>query len=250
MRHGYPAWAVEISDFELVRWLRSEVGDALKEARTSGTCVPAVKIVLRSLKEMHDDAPSRAEMACARGCSFCCHNAVSVSAPEAFRLAEALARLPEPERREIEGALRARAAQTAGLSLDEQARRRTACALLAADGACRLHAARPLPCISITSFDAKACERAFHAADGKARIPVDGVLLRAGGAHNLGLRLAARDAGLDTRRYELHDALVRILDRPDAEERWLAGEDVFAGCRTDRTAGEDLTAIETVTRPT
>lgn len=240
---------MRIPDFELVRLLRSEVGDALQDARGTGSCVAAAKVVLRSLKETHDEHQASQALACRRGCSWCCHNAVSVSAPEAFRLADALARLPAEERVAVEAALRARAAATAGLALDEQARRRTPCALLAADGACRLHAARPLPCISITSFDAGACERAFRSPDGKAKIPVDGALLRSGGAHNLALRLASRDAGLGDARYELHDALVRCLDAPDAQRRWLAGEDVFAGCRTDRTVGEDLGNLEALTRP-
>jgi hypothetical protein len=102
----------------------------------------------------------------------------------------------------------------------------------------------------MTSFDRGACERAFHAPDGKARIPVDAALFRWGGAHNLALRLACRDAGLGELRYELHDALVVVLDDADAERRWLAGEDPFAACRRDRTGEADaaLAQIDALTR--
>jgi uncharacterized membrane protein len=233
----------------IVRVLRAEIGDVLR-TRDTGAAVTASKIAQRSLKGASERSPGRPTHACARGCSFCCHNAVSVSAPEAFRLADALRRLPDAERTGIETTLRARAAEVAALTLPEQALRRTPCALLASDGACTLHAARPLPCISMTSFDRGACERAFHSPDGKARIPVDAALFRWGGAHNLALRLACRDAGLEDVRYELHDALVTVLDHPEAETRWLAGEDPFAACRRDRTSEADtaLKAIDELTR--
>jgi N-acetyl-anhydromuramyl-L-alanine amidase AmpD len=39
-----------------------------------------------------------------------------------------------------------------------------------------------------------------------------------------------RRAGVDSTSYELHSALQRALDTPDAARRWVQGEDVFAGC--------------------
>jgi hypothetical protein len=46
-----------------------------------------------------------------------------------------------------------------------------------------------------------------------------------------GLEEALDSARLDAHVYELNSALVTALDTPDAPERWIEGEDVFAGCR-------------------
>jgi hypothetical protein len=50
----------------------------------------------------------------------------------------------------------------------------------------------------------------------------DGVLV--------GLRDGLREAGLDDGLYEMHSALARALDVPDAAERWARGEKLFATC--------------------
>jgi hypothetical protein len=39
-----------------------------------------------------------------------------------------------------------------------------------------------------------------------------------------------KQARLDNTSYELHSVLQRALDTPDAAQRWVQGEDVFAGC--------------------
>jgi hypothetical protein len=219
----------------LLRSVRTACGDALKDARAGASSVPAAKAAQRNLAAMEGAWPGREAWACRSGCSFCCHNAVSVSAPEAFRLARHVEALPEAERAALRARLAARAAEVAGLALAEQARRRTPCALLASDGSCGAYAARPLPCRGMVSLDKSACERVFRGAGG-AKIPVDSGWFTVSGAHNLALRLATRDVGLAPQRYELHDALVRALELPDAERRWLSGEDVFAGCRLDATS--------------
>lgn len=221
---------------DLVRALRAELAEALAVSRREGSSVPVAKIAQRSLKAIAGASPAAPSWACARGCSFCCHNAVSVSAPEAFRLAQALRAASGAEGQALRERLTARAAEVRGLSLAEQAARRTPCALLASDGACSVHAARPLPCIGMVSMDRSACQAVFEDPATRTRIPVDRVYFSVAGAHNLALRLAARDAGLSHLRYELHDALAVALSEPDAERRWLAGEDPFAGCRPDPTS--------------
>jgi hypothetical protein len=136
--------------------------------------------------------------------------------------------------------------------LEEQARRRTPCALLSAEGVCQVYTARPLPCIGMVSLDRDACERVFRGPEGSAKIPVDRLWFTVSGAHNLALRLASRDAGLSHRRYELHDALVVALTDPTSEARWLAGEDPFTACRLDPTSvdPEALRELEELDRLT
>jgi hypothetical protein len=47
-------------------------------------------------------------------------------------------------------------------------------------------------------------------------------------------------SGLPADSYELNHAMLVALEAPDAESRWLKGEDVFAGVSSDRLLdGED-----------
>jgi len=243
---------------ELVRDLRAEIAALLREARAGerreGSSVPAAKLAQRTLKAAGERWPSARRWACRSGCSFCCHNAVSVSAPEAFRLAREVRALPALEQAAVRATLLNRAAELSALTLAEQAQRRTPCALLSPHGICQAYAARPLPCIGMVSLDRDACERVFHGPDGTTKIPVDRLWFTVSGAHNLALRLASRDAGLAHVRYELHDALCLALAEPTAEARWLAGEDPFAACRPDPTsvapeALQELNELDRLTLP-
>lgn len=47
------------------------------------------------------------------------------------------------------------------------------------------------------------------------------------------LRAALVDRGLDGNSYELIEGLSRVLETPDADARWTAGEEILAGVRTD-----------------
>jgi hypothetical protein len=229
--------------FDLVASLRRHFADAVTDARADAEPTLIAKAAQRALKVAHDAWPGRERWACRSGCAFCCHNAVSVSAPEALRLARAVRALPDAERAEVERALAAHHARTEGQDMAALARARHPCALLSGAGTCRVYAARPLPCIGTASLDAGACEALLRAPDRAPQVPVDIAWVAASGAHNVALRLALREAGFPPPRYELHDALSAVLHDPDAERRWLAGEDPFAGCRLDPTsAGPDAAA--------
>jgi hypothetical protein len=228
----------------LVADLRGELLDLLQTARRTGSTLPVAKTVKRTLQASGERWPSSDRWACAKGCSFCCHNAVSVSAPEAFRLAREVCALPAEQAAAVTATLALRRRELEGVPLPEQARRRTPCALLGPDGSCRAYAARPLPCIGMVSLDVAACEAVFRAPGGPTKIPVDRLWFSISGAHNLALRLACRDAGLAAARYELHDALHVALAEPNAEARWLAGEDPFHACRPDPTCVGEASARE------
>jgi len=75
------------------------------------------------------------------------------------------------------------------------------------------------------------CEAAFAADPVTANVTIDAMVHTVGRGAQAGLCLGAGHSGLDGRTYELHGALLRALDTPDAEERWARGEDVFAGCK-------------------
>ena len=161
-------------------------------------------------------------IACRAGCAFCCHTLIVVTAPEAFRLARHVRGDAAADRQRIAAA----AAATRGVPADQRARDRRPCALLL-DGRCTAYDARPLLCRAGNSLDAAACEAGFG--DPGIVIPASAIPLRLKDAHMLALVAALRAAALDARAYELNHALTVALPSADAEQRWLSGEDVFAG---------------------
>jgi hypothetical protein len=78
----------------------------------------------------------------------------------------------------------------------------------------------------MASVDVTACESAF--ADGVTAIPIPAALVTLRGHHAHCLSAALQAHGLPTHAYELNHAVWIALTTERAEERWLAGDDVFA----------------------
>jgi hypothetical protein len=168
------------------------------------------------------------KLACARGCSFCCHLRVKVQPYEAFALAAWLRRHFDPARvLDVVARLRANVARTR--ELGEEARKRTniACALLGDDGACTAYEARPAQCRRYHSTDVAPCS-AFHAShDESIEASMHEAL-----AHNADViitqgRHAVRDAGLDEASVDMNLALLEAVENPKAWRRWRDGKKAF-----------------------
>jgi Fe-S-cluster containining protein len=182
--------------------------------------------------------PGERAPACARGCSYCCHTRVELTAPEVFLLARFLRAHPDAAREE-------RLARTADVlaGMDGSAHHgaRVACALLDPDGACTAYAARPIACRRAHSTDAAVCA-AVHADPAlDVRIPSAPTLQWSVSSLVLGWLEGAQHAGLAPHQHELHAALRIALSEPQAEARYLAGEDSLRPART--RAAEDLPAV-------
>lgn len=168
---------------------------------------------------------------CAKGCAFCCYVAVSALAPEVFLIANTI-------RAQYASDLEARSARihmveraTHRLGGYERAMRKIPCALLE-NNTCTVYSARPGPCRGVTSTSMRACESAFN---GRAvMIPTPPVWNTLRNAQLQALMAALTAAELPAESYELNEAVCLALDNPDAEARWLKGEDVFAGVSTLR----------------
>jgi Fe-S-cluster containining protein len=107
------------------------------------------------------------------------------------------------------------------------------CPLQGRDQVCCVYAVRPLRC------------RPLHAISvaksmGSRRVEVSGAQAETADGYRhewtvergieIGLARALKSAGLDGNVYELNSALALALERPEAAECWLKGENVFAGC--------------------
>jgi Fe-S-cluster containining protein len=168
--------------------------------------------------------PSQQKIACSKGCNYCCHSFVAITAPEAFRLAETIRgiKIAGMER----DAVRARAQPLIGVSPADRIGTKLPCPLLV-EGGCSVYRARPLVCRQATSTNLAACIDEFEGRDLHSRIPISGVHLQHASNAHITLLGAMRAAGFTTDALELAAALDVVLAEPDAEARWLRGEDVF-----------------------
>ena len=174
-----------------------------------------------------DAAPSNDGIACSRGCCFCCHMRVVVTAPEILRIAAFFEYTYSVEERE---ALARRVAttgeQTRGMSDEARGEARLPCPLLVANE-CSVYPVRPLDCRAYNSRSVAACRDAFESyADWD--VPVDAEHQSFYKSVQAGLLQAMARSGRPASLLELTAALRVILEDPDAILRWCAGENVFA----------------------
>jgi Fe-S-cluster containining protein len=179
--------------------------------------------------------PGRAHHACARGCNWCCHQLVRVSPVEAIAISGIIREhCPPPQLARVRAVLTDRATRIARLTdLVAYHAAGLRCGFLDSDGACSIHAWRPLVCRGHASMSRAACEEWYVDPLGAPPPPLDRAtrLIALGVLHGMqdSLRAAGREAGTF---YELHHAVLRALDTPDAAARWARGEALFAGCMT------------------
>lgn len=202
--------------------LRRQLQDAKCAEPASEAAAVAAELLDRSNALLERDQ----RVACRRGCAHCCVTVASVSPPEIFRVAGWLRRnragSPELGRE----AVLARCVEKSRPTLAEMFTAKVPCPALV-DNECGVHPARPLACRQFFSLSVGACIRKFGHDEGE--VPFLEPAIHRGMLIRILLFGAARSLGLPDTAYELAGALRVALCEPQAERRWLAGEDVFAG---------------------
>jgi Fe-S-cluster containining protein len=175
--------------------------------------------------------PSPSRMACAEGCCFCCYQPVDITAPEALAMAAYLrSQLAEKDLDTLRARLAVTTATLRDLSYEAHAQAKIPCVLLV-DGVCSVYPSRPLACRAWNSTSVTRCQEIFDHGDPITMIPpIEMDVYESIWEVAQGVMDGLRRAGVDSTSYELHSALQRALDTPDAARRWVQGEDVFAGC--------------------
>jgi len=202
----------------------TQVIELVDNARTG-----AAQIVRRMVAHYANVPPT----ACRAGCAWCCYKSIAVSPPEVLRIAAYLRATLSPEDL---AAVRERIVelddQTRTLSSIERAKKRLPCALLA-DQRCSIHPVRPLTCAGWNAVDVNACKADWLEPEASDEIMANVVQIEAFQAMRLGLDLGSEELGLEHDTLELTTALRIALDTPDASERWLEGQQLFAAARWD-----------------
>jgi Fe-S-cluster containining protein len=186
----------------------------------------------RLTANMVDASPAKPSYACGKGCSWCCHQQVRVSGPEAIGIADALRDAYPPEwLATLHRMIAQRVERIADLpTVRAYLEARLPCAFLAGDGGCAVYEWRPIVCRGYHSLSRSACQEKYVDLAQPAP-PIDSYAHMAANAVLHGVSAAVAAAGKDGRLYELHGAVLRALDTPDAARRWAQGEDIFAGCK-------------------
>lgn len=197
----------------------------LADRRVFSPCARAVSHVVEIFERSIPQA-QKASLACKAGCSYCCHQPVAVTAPEAFYLAALLSLSPDRV-----AAMEALVAQSADRSPDAPRVPWFPCPLLDPEGNCTAYRARPLACRAYVSVDVEACRTSYpFAGNGQVMEPRGYTPLK---DHFRIILLTAMQAnGLPLAFYEMNAAVTAALRIENAEKRWLRGEAVFADLRT------------------
>jgi Fe-S-cluster containining protein len=166
-----------------------------------------------------------ADIQCRSGCSFCCHQNVDVTVPEAILVALQLDQDTDPRRDAVLDA--------AALfkDIDDDARIATGrpCPLLV-DHRCSVYDTRPMTCRSVASPDSARCHeamRSLEAGEGVQPIAIYVVLQFLCSGEQVATRGICRDLGLQDDMVELTQTVAAILRDPSLSGRWAQGEQVF-----------------------
>jgi hypothetical protein len=190
--------------------------------RNAGVPSPSAAAVAYLVGLYDRSVPPRTDIACRKGCSYCCCQPVLVSAPEAFFIAAQIRERPDSR-----NSVAAAAQELIGRAPDSPISEWVRCPLLE-DQACAIYAARPLACHAFVSVKLEACLAAFvdHAPP-DIPMPANNISLLYG--CRMLLFAAQRLIGRPDHTYEMNGAVSIVLATDKAEARWLAGEDLFAG---------------------
>jgi Fe-S-cluster containining protein len=219
-RDGLPVPHRPEATMALALAVREELSDTKTAARASKAAALIERVFDLTMRKL-PAAQRQQPLACTVGCTYCCHNMVMATAPEIFLAARELrARHDKAYLAEVGGRCDA-------VGQAREAGARPPCPLLD-DSRCTVYAARPAVCRKHNSFAVAAC-RSEH--EGKpSQVPLrrfdQGVFECCAAGLIAGMRLwDGRAASV----FELSGALKAALRDERSEQRWLAGEDVFAG---------------------
>ena len=209
------------------RRVEAHIRHLVKLFQTDRSPSPSAAVVAHILELFDRTAPvsTKGAVACKRGCSHCCYQRVTITAPEAFAIAAHI----RADRDKVARVLQTHQ-QTKGLNEDQRRRARIPCPLLS-DDACSIYAARPIGCRGAMSLDVNACIAAYvELKDNGIPMPLDHI--KTMNVMRMMLCAAMTLVPLPIAGFELIGAVAAALSE-NAEQRWRAGEDIFTGVDVD-----------------
>ena len=222
-------------EFDARRAARVTTIDTFKAGRTPLTVIHVADHATSVAERFTERAKALrppGPLACQEGCDWCCYLRVGTAAPEVFRIVEYLRqRLTPEELQTVRQRIVELDEERNKLKPNKRREARLACALLIGHR-CSVYPVRPLTCRGFNSSDAHRCEL-FLESGNKVEVPSYAPQLRLTTFVLDGVRAGLSESGLKGDLLELTAALRIAFETPDARERWLAGDAVFAPARLD-----------------
>jgi Fe-S-cluster containining protein len=223
--------------------------------RTPGGLEALVQNAIETMEGLWGDlAADSPAYACKKGCSWCCHQSVMVTAAEVLHAAKFLHdNLTDSEVLRLRDLVAARAKQSEGMDNDQRMDQRVACAFLI-DNICTIYPVRPLQCRGGFSEDAEYCHNLLdHREETQAAVSkgeIEGKYLLVPkmlyDSAQVGMAGALGKNGLNSEPLDLTTAMAIALGDKNIVEKWLRGWPVFERARLHRLQGG--TADKYVTR--
>jgi Fe-S-cluster containining protein len=214
--------------------------------RTPDGLVALVDNAIETMEALWEDLKGEApDYACRKGCSYCCHQSVMVTAPEVVYAAQFLHdNLEEKEVARLRDLVAARARQGDGLDNHERMDQRIPCAFLV-DGICSIYPVRPLQCRGGFSEDDEYCrailENREEVQTALAAGNIAGKYLLLPkmlyDSAQIGMAGALGKDGLNSKPLDLNAAMAIALGDRNVAEKWLRGWPVFESARLHRRKG-------------
>ena len=210
-------------DFAAVRRITSQ---EYRQARAEIAALGPLEAYRRS-QQRHDErlaaAPDSSSLACAAGCSWCCHFSVDVRPVEVFHILDFIERHWTPQERDrLRTEIQTNSAILQSLDEIERMQRNVKCPFLT-DGRCGIYSARPQTCRNYHATSSAGCRQSFEE-PGNLEIDPEFApqVYQAGGAHVDAFSKAMTDEGYDCAAFEMNAALAVAMDRPEIRERFEA----------------------------
>lgn len=222
--------------------LKAKTKESLLLAVSEGTAIAEGQINQTSTKILQLHLQGKGpNIACRKGCDYCCRVVVPATVPEILQLA---AHINETFSEADRGALLLRLEeyrmQSDAYRRQGAARPPIQCPILV-DHSCSAHKGRPLICRGVNSMDVNACIKGLENWGQKTNIPLVGRQLYTALAVRRGLRDAMEFCGIPDYLVEMPLALEIALKDPEAADKWLAGKDVFNSALHDSESTAKIT---------
>jgi len=215
--------------------------------RTPDGLQALVTNAIKTMEDLWEDLKCEApNYACTKGCSWCCHQSVMVTAVEAIHAAQFLHdNLAEQEVLRLRDHVASRARKADGLDNHERTDERIPCAFLM-DDVCSIYPVRPLQCRGGFSEDAEYCknllENREETQQAVANGEIEGKYLLLPkmlyDSAQVGMAGALSKDGMNTQPLDLNAAMALALSDRNIAEKWLRGWPVFESARLHRRKGE------------
>jgi len=165
---------------------------------------------------------------CHRGCSWCCHQAIFVSAGEILFLENYLLKHTDGQTvREVTGKTREKSRLTSKMNIREVLRHSSPCPLLQ-ENCCVVYPVRPLACRIYLSSSEPSCRRQYRNPQNTGGFPeLYAFPLRAGRMMHEGMNARLREEGIINTEWLLESMLTDILTNPAIKPAWISGKEVF-----------------------